>query len=145
MPNLKWDEKFSVKVTELDRQHKRFLDLINQLYESLQHNNNEDTLTAVMKELDTQSSAVEELMRYAVYHFETEEKYMVKYQYPEYEHHKREHEIFTRKIKSLKKNFDDGKAIHSTKIIKFLINWYREHILGVDKKYGSYFNERGLN
>ena len=144
MQDFKWDEKYSVKVVELDDQHKRLIDLINKLYKAYLNSKNEDILSATLKELDTQFYVLEELIKYTLYHFETEEKYMVKYQYPGYELHKREHENLASKVNSLKNDFEKGEAIHSKDIIMFLRDWLIKHILGSDKQYVPYLNKSGL-
>ncbi len=95
--------------------------------------------------METQSSVIEELIKYTFYHFETEEKYMVKYHYSKYESHKREHENLASQVNAIKRNFDSGKEIKSIDIIKFLTEWLRNHILETDKKYGPYFNKKGLS
>jgi hemerythrin len=144
MKDLKWDEKYSVKVVELDDQHKRLIDLINKLYKAYLNSKNEDTLSASIKELDTQFNVLEELMKYTIYHFKTEEKYLLKYQYPGYELHKREHENLTSKVISMKNDFEKGEAINSKSVILFLMDWLIKHILGSDKQYVLYLNKSGL-
>jgi hemerythrin len=97
-----------------------------------------------VKELDTQFHVLEELIKYTFYHFETEEKYMVKYQYPGYELHKREHENLTSKVNSIKTDFEKGEAINSKDIIMFLRDWLIKHILGSDKQYVPYLSKSDL-
>ncbi len=119
--------------------------LINKLHDVWLKSKNEVTASTLLKEMETQSSVIEELIKYTFYHFETEEKYMVKYHYSKYESHKREHENLASQVNAIKRNFDSGKEIKSIDIIKFLTEWLRNHILETDKKYGPYFNKKGLS
>ncbi len=145
MQEIKWDEKYSVKVAELDDQHKQIIYLINKLSKVYRNSLNEGTLSTTVKELETQFYVLEELIKYTLYHFETEEKYMIKYQYPGYDFHKKEHENLTSKVKSIKNDFEMGKAINSENIIMFLWEWLTKHILESDKQYVLYFDKSNLD
>ena len=59
---------------------------------------------------------------------------MVEYAYPEYDEHKRAHGRFADRIQVFKRDFEEGKALLSMEIMQFLQNWWKEHILDVDKK-----------
>ena len=41
-------------------------------------------------------------------------------------------------------DFDEGKAVLSMELVRFLRKWLAGHILGLDKKFGPFFNEKGL-
>ena len=43
-----------------------------------------------------------------------------------------------------KKDFDDGRLGLSIKMMDFLSDWLKNHIVGVDQKYSSFFVEKGL-
>ncbi len=144
MAFFEWDHRFSVRVAEIDRQHQRLIDLINQLYEAMNQGNDSNTLTSAVNELDTMTSVLDELIDYSRYHFSTEEKYMLEYAYPEYDKHKGQHDHFADKVRTLRQDFDEGKALLSMEIMQFLRDWWKEHILGTDKRFGPFFNEKGL-
>jgi hemerythrin len=143
MAFFEWDPRFSVNIDEIDQQHKKLIGLINRLSEVMQPSN-QDILKSAMKELITQASVINEMVDYSRYHFSTEEGYMLKYGYPDYEKHEKEHEFFIHEVGTFKNDFDNGKVVLSTKIMEFLKKWLGNHILGTDKAYEPFLRERGL-
>jgi hemerythrin len=144
MAFLEWDSRFSVRIAEIDQQHKKLIGLINRLHESMQQASGRDALETAVQELSAQATVINEMVEYSSYHFSTEEKYMRQHVYPDYEKHKKEHEYFTNKVRTLKSDFDGGQAILSGQIMEFLKEWLSGHILGVDKKYEPFFQAKGL-
>ncbi|MHC4441544.1 MAG: bacteriohemerythrin [Planctomycetota bacterium] len=144
MAFFEWDESYTVNIAEIDRQHKQLIELINHVYDALQQSKNQDTMKSAIDELDAQATGIDEMIDYTCYHFSTEEDYMLEYQYPGYDRQKEEHEQFVEKVKSFKRDFDEGKAVLSMELVQFLRKWLAGHILGLDKKYGPFLNEKGL-
>ena len=144
MAFFEWDDSYSVGVAVIDEQHKRLIALINDLYEAMKQGDSQNTWSSAAEELDAMASVLDELVDYTSYHFSTEERYMREHAYPEYAGHKQAHGRFVERTQALKRDFDEGKAIRSMEIIEFLRDWWKEHILGVDKNYGPFFNEKGL-
>ena len=144
MAFLEWDPRFSVRIAEIDQQHKKLIGLINRLHESMQQAGGRDALETAIEELSAQATVINEMVEYSSYHFSTEEKYMRQYMYPDFEKHKKEHEYFINKVQTLKSDFDGGQAILSSQIMEFLKNWLSDHILGMDKKYEPFFQAKGL-
>jgi len=58
---FEWDEKYSVNVDEIDEQHKKLVDLIKQLHDSLEDGSASETVGEVLNEM----------AEYTEYHFET--------------------------------------------------------------------------
>ena len=85
-----------------------------------------------------------ELTAYTVYHFSTEEGYMQKYSYPSMQTHRLEHQKFVQKVGDFKSQYDGGIIGLSNEVMLFLSDWLKGHILGTDKKFGPYFNSKGL-
>ncbi len=134
MALITWIEDYSVHVREFDEHHKMLTEMINSLDEA----NCED---------ETGDAALEIVVRmtgYAAQHFSAEERYFDKYDYPGAEIHKREHAAFVKKVKAFELAFINGSTTLSTEVLDFLCGWLKEHILSSDKKYSSFFNERGL-
>jgi len=145
MAYFKWDQSYSVNVAEMDRQHKQLVNLINRMYEAIEQGRQGNPLTSAIREMEAQGHVINELVKYTSYHFSTEEKHMLNYDYPEYDLHKREHDKFIDRIESFKRTLHDGEGVHSSEIVEFLKKWLTGHIMGLDKKYGPYFNDRGLS
>ena len=85
-----------------------------------------------------------ELTNYTIYHFRTEEGYMEKYSYPALQSHRLEHQRFVQKVGEFKSSYDAGTIGLSNEVMHFLADWLKDHILGTDKKFGPFFNSKGL-
>jgi len=124
---FEWKDEYSVKIAEIDEQHKKLFDLIIEL-ESC---SKESEFETIVKDV------LENLMEYVNIHFETEEYYFDKANYEETAAHKDIHTaikldlnekintLFARKITAL-----DIVGLHN-----FLIDWLQHHILEQDQKY----------
>ena len=134
MALIQWGNGLSVHVKEIDTQHQRLVKLINDL----------DSAMRVGKGKELLGKIVSELATYTVVHFATEEKYFDKFGYPDAPEHKVEHKKFIEKVSKFKTEFDAGRMGLSIKIMDFLSNWLKNHIMGIDKKYAPFFNGKGL-
>ncbi len=131
---ITWDNSYSVGVALIDNQHKRLINIINELHDAMGAGKGKDVLGKVLHEL----------IQYVNTHFKTEEEHMVKYHYPDYETHRYEHEKLTDEVKRFYDDFNSGKAVLSIQIMNFLRNWLMDHIVVKDKKFGKFLNEKGV-
>lgn len=134
MALFEWQDNLSVGIAEIDMQHKKFIDLINQLHDVL--------LTE--KSAEKMNSIFWELMRYVSEHFATEEKYFIKYHYLGTDSHIKEHIDFENQVKEFQIRFERGEQTISIEILSFLKDWLIKHIKGTDQKYTTFFHEQGL-
>jgi hemerythrin len=132
MSLIKWKEEYSVKVAEIDEQHKKLISLINQLADAMSVGKGRDVLNAVLAEL----------VGYTEYHFEAEEKLFREHGYPEHERHTQAHDELTAKARELKAAFDRGETKLSVDVMLFLSTWLNRHILDEDKQYEPYVTKR---
>ena len=135
MSVIQWSDALSVNVAEIDQQHKTLIQIINDLNEAMRQGKGKDTL----------GKTIEGLLNYARTHFATEERYFDRFGYPKAKDHKIEHAVFVEKASEFKQGFDKGQISLSIQVMNFLSNWLRQHILGNDKKYSAFFNEKGLH
>ncbi|MGQ3684822.1 MAG: bacteriohemerythrin [Candidatus Loosdrechtia sp.] len=134
MALIQWNDSLSVNVREFDRQHQKLMAIINELNDSMKQGKGKDVLGKI----------INELAGYAGTHFANEEKYFAQFGYPEANAHKKEHNEFVHKVSDFKGGFEKGKIGLSVEVMNFLCTWLRNHIKVVDKKYGSFFNGKGL-
>jgi hemerythrin len=134
MALIKWNDNLSVNVTEMDKQHQKLIVMINELNDAMRQGKGKEALGKI----------VNGLISYVGTHFKTEEKYFDQFAYPEANNHKKEHLAFAAKVSQFKDGFAQGKIGLSLEVMNFLSDWLRSHIKGVDKKYGPFFNEKGL-
>ncbi len=132
---IKWEDKMSVKVKEIDEQHKKLVNMINELHEAMLERKSKEALGKI----------IDGLIEYTDIHFKTEEKYFDKFGYPEADAHKKEHRDFVKKVVDFKKGYDEGKLLLSLDVMNFLKDWLVNHIMGSDQKYSDFFNQHGLH
>lgn len=134
MALISWSNMLSTGVGEQDTQHKKLIDLINQLNDAMQAGHGADVLGKVLTEL----------VNYTVFHFGYEEKLMGQHKYEDSPAHKAEHLKFVQTVGDFKKKFDSGGAAVSVEIMNFLRDWLTTHIMKTDKKFGQALNKLGV-
>jgi hemerythrin-like metal-binding protein len=132
MSFMEWSEKLVTGVKECDDQHKKLVSLINELYDAMKQGKGKEVI----------DKALDELVKYADYHFTTEETLMSKYGYPELAAHKREHEYFKNKIKEFLDKKAKGEVTLSVEVMSFLKDWLLKHLMETDKKYGPFLKQK---
>jgi hemerythrin-like metal-binding protein len=135
MALFEWKPAFSVGVAEIDRQHKKLVDLINQLHDAMMNQSTKEEMSKILKGL----------LDYTIVHFGHEEKFFDKYGYPGTVGHKAKHKEFIAKIQGFKNDFDSGKLTVSMKMLSFLKDWLVKHIQGTDPEYVPFFKDKGVN
>lgn len=135
MPYINWSDNFSVRVKEIDDQHKGLIESLNALHLALRAN----------KGREAQKQIIAAMVKYAAVHFATEEKYMEQFKYPGYRKHKLEHDRFTEKAFDLKDRFEKTGMVLTLEILNFLRDWLQNHILAADKDYSQHFTKHGLS
>ena len=129
---LKWSNKYAVNMIEIDEQHKKLINLINQMYDAMHIGKGKDIVGAV----------IADLVNYTVYHFDTEELLLQQYGYPHYKEHKELHDTLSKKARNLQETFDHGKRPTTIDVMLLLTNWLNAHILVEDKKYEPYLRSK---
>lgn len=134
MALINWDESLSVNVEEIDLQHKGLIAMINELNDAMR--------TGKGKEVT--GKTVNNLIKYTVTHFKTEEDLFAKFNYPDAEKHKKEHAAFVKKVLEFKDGLEKGKLTLTMEVMSFLSDWLTRHIMGTDKKYTEFLNDKGV-
>jgi len=133
MDFITWQEKYSVKIPSIDAQHKRLVEIINELYSSMKAGKTKDQL----------GKTLQDLVAYTKTHFSYEEGLLEKAGYGDLAEHKKQHEAFVEKISSTCKQYENGKLFMSIDICNFLQGWLIQHIQGTDQKYSQLLLEKG--
>lgn len=134
MAMVTWNDNLSVKVAEIDMQHKKLVAMINELYDAMK----------VGKGKEVTGKILNGLILYTATHFKTEESYFAKFGYPDTDNHKKEHAAFVKKVTEFKEGFETGKVTLTIEVMNFLSDWLFKHIKITDKNYSKFFNEKGL-
>lgn len=135
MPMLEWNDSLSIRVAEVDAQHKALVDMVNHLHDSMRGAASGEALLGI----------VNDMRRYSEDHFTTEERLMDQYGYPDPSGHKKEHADFIAKVAQVESDCKAGKASLSMDILNFLCNWLVTHIDGEDKKMGQHLVSQGAS
>jgi len=134
---IKWDNKLSVNVEEIDEQHKNFINILNKISNAVNKKNIAEDLEKFLNEL----------ILYANFHFSTEEKYFDKFNYEGSKEHKAEHQQIKNKIKEFVSKKESKNAdiyIVYFDLLDFLADWLVNHLKNMDMKYIKCFNDNGL-
>ena len=135
MALIDWKDEYSVGVYKLDSDHKKLFGFVNKLHEAMKEGQAAKTTEGI----------INELLAYTKYHFGEEEKIMEEINYPGLPAHKNTHEMFISEVEKLKQEADNGMAIFvSVKLVNTAIDWLKDHILQMDKKYQAEMNARGI-
>ena len=143
MAFIEWDEGYSIGVPEADEDHRQLIELINELHEAVVRDRHSDTIGAAVDELETVLSVLDELLAYGAQHFQVEEDLMLRFAYPDYEKHKEAHAVLADTVQTYRREFDEGEAVVSMEIVRFLKTWLEAHILDMDRKLGDFLKQRG--
>jgi hemerythrin len=135
MEKIVWDDSFSVGVEEMDEQHKQIIKMVNRMIEL-----KEDKVDS-----EIVSDTLTKMTEYAGKHFEKEEKYMLEYNYPYYSEQKEQHKEFKKRTATFCMDAMAYKTNVPIEILTYLKDWWINHILKIDMKYKSFFNEKGLD
>jgi hemerythrin len=134
MEILKWRESYETGVEQMDAQHKKLIQLVNQLYSILRQKDGLDVLDTILQEMSD----------YAEQHLRDEEALLQQYDYPELNRQKLSHQEYYETMHELFAEMEVDKYEAAQKIYRFLRKWWIDHIVGEDKEYGQYLREKGI-
>ncbi len=131
---MEWDDKYSVGISIIDEDHRKFIDIINKAIVAREQSDNSERVKEVLQEMTN----------YALTHFATEETYMDEFNYPEYQGHKEEHRDFSIETIAYRDKVIKGDYQIANEILEYLKWWLINHIQDTVKKYVYCFKENGL-
>ncbi|MDN5277477.1 MAG: hemerythrin [Clostridiales bacterium] len=128
--SIKWRPELEIGIEEIDRQHKALINAVNDFLQACAEGKGKEEV----------GSTMDFLSDYVVTHFNYEQDYQKKYDYPKYEQHLRMHQAFLKEVENLKKKFEDeGASLHFTiQFSKKVVNWIITHIGGADAEFAAY-------
>ena len=135
MALINWNDSYSVKVKVIDVQHKKIVDIINELHDKMKEGKGKEVVGKLLNQL----------LDYTVLHFAFEEKLLNTNNYPDSKTHIKLHSDLIEEVKAFRKKYESGSAMLSLELMNFLKKWLVEHILNSDKKYSAHLNANGVN
>ena len=127
---IEWRDSLAIGIAEIDNQHKQLLSHFDRLLKACESGKGLQELKNLLGFLD----------EYVIKHFNDEESIQRLRNYPGYEAHKKEHESFTARLKTLKQEIStEGVALHHVmETNNLLLKWLLHHISTVDIQLGTY-------
>lgn len=130
-----FDDSLRLGVTEIDDQHARFVDYINEIDASLERGESTENFLRILQQL----------LDYAVEHFSSEEALMRKHDYPGYKGHKEIHsatvdELWDFDIRMMADHEEETRAF-----LDFVVNWLKNHIQGTDTELAAFLKKKGVS
>jgi hemerythrin-like metal-binding protein len=130
---LVWNDTFVAGVPEIDEQHMILVDLLNRVRVKLLPEPDNKEMERIILDL----------LSYALYHFEMEERLMDEYGYgsgrpQEANAHLEQHRFFSEKVVSVRNALISGEEISAEELLRFLSQWLVDHILKTDFKLANY-------
>jgi hemerythrin-like metal-binding protein len=127
---LEWNEGLSMHIPEIDAEHRRFIDLVNDLNEAIIGRMDREVLKRCMQAILDDAAA----------HFAHEQALFKEWRYPEAGEHAVKHAQIMRALNDLMARFERGGTEYDwidagLQIKKVLI----EHLLTEDMKYRDFF------
>ena len=134
MSYYQWTTELSVGVKASDDDHKRLIELINQLCEGMNRGQGKEIIGKILDELES----------YTRYHFAREEEFFERTGYPAVDH-KREHRELVEQVVTLQSRYRTGETALAIETLDILKQWLTVHIQGTDAKYTSHLNANGIH
>lgn len=129
-----WKDEYSVGIDSLDFDHKKLLNLINQLQTAVHYQTGE----LFEKEI------LDEVVAYTKYHFAREEKMMEEAGYPDFDAHVKGHTEMIAKVDDFLSEYEHQGYEALEEVALFLRDWLVQHINGTDQEYSSLLKEKGM-
>ena len=127
MEELIWGSNYEIGIEEIDRQHMEYVKLLRRFNSGLQN-----ALPVAI-----QLQILKELLKYAEYHFCSEENIMILTKYPYLEGQQFEHSRFLitleRKVGDYRRSRQGGEELTA-----FLYDWFVNHTQIEDRKIAAY-------
>jgi hemerythrin len=130
MTVIKWRDSYNTGVDQFDRDHHKIVELIDTMFVAIRDKAGKEVT----------QSACNDVLSYAEYHFNNEEKAMKAADYPDIAEHIAEHERLTAEAKKLQTIIAGSFPEGANEFYHFLREWLINHIQVCDKKYAPYLS-----
>ena len=128
MAFIDWTADYELGILEIDRQHRRLVEIVNRLHDAME----QDCPRGVVQ------GVVSDLVTYTELHFTYEEMLMRRMDYPGLESHLNEHSGLTRELMESESALKSGQSRVSVELMSFLRKWLLDHVIGEDRALANY-------
>lgn len=130
MIDICWDEKFEIGHSRIDHEHQVFVDLIRTVSQEARGDCPKERISRLLMEVK----------KYAEFHFISEENIMIDAAYPEYEPHKREHDMLLAQLDNEFYRYRSGET-ELDSVAGFMFRWFALHTTQEDLKIAQYLRK----
>lgn len=120
---ISWSEEQTTGHSGMDNDHKRLVDLINQLAEGMENGRPKEFC----------SRTLEQFVQHTSLHFLAEEQLMDRYRYPKAPEHKALHSRLLKDVLAFKAAYDAGDSAQVLTLLVILDAWLHRDIAVADK------------
>jgi len=129
MPFMVWNDRVSIGVKAIDADHKKMVDMINELYDAILAGRGRKKV----------GSLLDHLVEYTKYHFAREEELLARTGYLDAAEHKRQHDEMAEWMKTAWRRYRSSTATApSLEVMSYLKDWLFDHVLGSDQKFAPH-------
>jgi len=132
MAKIVWSAEFQLGVPSLDSQHKRFIELANDILQAVRAGETPKQVSARLSKL----------REYTVYHFADEEAFMRSVGYPELKAHSLEHEELKKLVRYHQEKLFREKLVREKDLLEFLKKLLVDHVIYADLGVKRFLEEK---
>ena len=134
VPALEWSDSLSVSVMEIDEQHKKLVEVINELNSKLRAGSSPEE----------QKKAIEEIVYLISDNMRLEENMMQEFHFPGFKAHLLCHAEVAAMLHKLRSQSEQAGFMLTPEVPAVLMNCLNSHIRDVDRRYSACFNRNGM-
>ncbi len=131
---IQWSDDLKLGILEMDEQHRRLIDLLNEFYDAVEHGSGEEGMDRLLQGLE----------QYTIFHFCAEEHLLAEINYPDLENHRKIHQIMVDQVKSARARYQEGDRKAIRELSAMALGWLYSHILKTDRKYSNYCKDHNI-
>ncbi|MEO5347112.1 MAG: bacteriohemerythrin [Magnetococcus sp. YQC-9] len=125
----------NVAIPALHAQHENLVELIVKLYAEVRKLQRDPPGSESLASLRT---TLDELKNYATRHFQEEEAFMRKIQYPGFEPHRQAHQLFVKSVLDLEARIWQESVSYVIDLLHLVVGWLFQHINQLDMAYARF-------
>ena len=138
MGSLLWNnDDYSVQIPSIDYEHKILVAMVNEIDSAMQTQGPSNS-QIILDKLANLSNGIKN-------HFESEERFLLLNNYPEYDAHKLEHTILVEQLDTFESQFKLEEKPFSEEMLLFLKDWLIRHLILHDRKFGYYYKDKEVS
>jgi hemerythrin-like metal-binding protein len=135
LTTLTWNHAGHVGVRAMDDQHGIIMETMNELHLALAKGSDSEQV----------SELLDLLFRFTRLHFWSEERLLEEAAYPGLAGHRAEHQRLMGHIRDSVQRAQYSKNAQMRELLDYMSDWLAEHFEVVDRQYGPWLNDRGVD